>query len=445
MFAMAYDADGQRITVPQGAAGWRVRRMMPKGAPVLQYGREGLPLVVPLACNADDLRLEVREPGRYRLEPVDERGRSLPNSQAAYVYVHPAPVAAPTAEPRRCDRLEQALVEAMRLNHQLASAVIERFPEMLESAAVLLRAADGAGLPARASSVRSEREPKRRDRGEPAPGFDRQGLLAQLVPAVLAALGSFAAHAESPQSEQADPNTGEAIGDLDLRAADEQALATIDAELDASERLLMQAVVGELEPAHRRLWLRELAVLPVADAADKVRALLRGQVASAAPLAAPTAHSPIASSPTQRRHSSLGNAPGSRRDGAGLVTWGQARCAPTRTSDAATIHDAHWRDDRVRFLAILAELSAPQRAIAKLLATELRTDHRRLWLRELTALPFPNAVAQLRGLLGSSVSMPIPTSAVPRPSLRSFDAAPTDAAHAQAPTLFHSHPHSAVR
>jgi len=46
----------------------------------------------------------------------------------------------------------------MRLNTELAKAVVDRFPEMMTAAAELLRAADGAGLPSRRRPLEDETE-----------------------------------------------------------------------------------------------------------------------------------------------------------------------------------------------------------------------------------------------------------------------------------------------
>ncbi|MGH2926658.1 MAG: hypothetical protein ACRDL8_00455, partial [Solirubrobacteraceae bacterium] len=125
------------------AHGWRVRRMKQRGAPEVVYGREGVPLTIPIESDLEDLRRNVDAPGRYRLDAADERGRALPDVPAAYVHIAtivdsataateqlPAPACAPGPD---C-----AVTEAMRLNTELARSVIDRFPEMMHAAAELL-------------------------------------------------------------------------------------------------------------------------------------------------------------------------------------------------------------------------------------------------------------------------------------------------------------------
>jgi len=44
MFELAYNLSGEPFDVPLDATAWRVRKLKPKGAPEVVYGRDGLPL-----------------------------------------------------------------------------------------------------------------------------------------------------------------------------------------------------------------------------------------------------------------------------------------------------------------------------------------------------------------------------------------------------------------
>ena len=150
MSDLAYNLAGEPFEVPNVAGGWRVRKLKPKGAPEVVYGREGIPLILPIDADMDALRHEARTEGRYRLDPVDEHNRMIPNAPAAYVCIHANESAAeppPTARPVS-PSMDHAVIEAMRLNSELARSIVDKFPLMLESAAALVRAADGAGMPA---------------------------------------------------------------------------------------------------------------------------------------------------------------------------------------------------------------------------------------------------------------------------------------------------------
>src|SRR5262249_51341388 len=73
MSELAFNLSGEPFEVPAHAVGWRVRRMKQrgeKGAPEVVYGRDGLPLVIPIDGDMNDLRRALEEPGRLRLDPV---------------------------------------------------------------------------------------------------------------------------------------------------------------------------------------------------------------------------------------------------------------------------------------------------------------------------------------------------------------------------------------
>src|SRR4051794_8643481 len=89
MSDLAFNINGEPFELPATMAAWRVRKLKPKGAPEVVYGRDGLPLFLPLDAQVDDLRREARVDGRYRLDPVDDGNRPVPNAQSAYVCVHP--------------------------------------------------------------------------------------------------------------------------------------------------------------------------------------------------------------------------------------------------------------------------------------------------------------------------------------------------------------------
>src|SRR4051812_1801378 len=135
MSELAFNLNGEPFEVPETAVAWRVRRLKRKGAPEVIYGREGTPLVLPIEADIDDLRNEVRGEGRYRLDPVDDRHRMISDAPAAYVCIH---VSEPTVVPTPLTRPDVAgtdhvLLEAMRMNTELARTIVEKFPLMLES------------------------------------------------------------------------------------------------------------------------------------------------------------------------------------------------------------------------------------------------------------------------------------------------------------------------
>ena len=311
MSELAFNLNGDPFDVPTNAVGWRVRKMKNKGAPEVAYGRNGQPLVLPLEADVDDLRAEVSTPGRYRLDPVDDGNKPIPNAPAGYVMVHELAAAVPVASnavtalaplPSASDSV---VIEAMRMNAEIARSVVDRFPQMIEAAATLLRAADGAGLPARTPRPGEETEDEDEDDDTETPEPASQtfelinNLVAQVIPIVVTSLagkkmpklGSVLdwrkAAAEGQQAKQAQPA-------LDVTTATETPTEAIEVEaalppldpktmghfiaiqsaLAPNEATLARQIAAELSPTELRAWFKELSALSVPDAVAKIRSML---------------------------------------------------------------------------------------------------------------------------------------------------------------------------
>jgi hypothetical protein len=299
MSELAFNINGDPFDVPANAAGWRVRRMKQKGAPEVVYGRSGLPLVLSIEADLDDVRQETGLPGRYRLDPVDEGNRPIAGAAAGYVYIHNeaqggslATTSSPHHEPS-----DNVVIEAMRMNSEIAKSVVDRFPQMLQAAAVLLQAADGAGLPSRAPRESEVDEDDDDDNSEDgptgSPTFELiNNLVAQIVPVIVTSLatkgmpklGSMldwrkatpvkpALDAGAPAVEAKAPAVAE------LPALDPAAMAkvmAIQAALTPAEQTRVRRLAAELSPTELREWFAELSALEVPDALAKIRSVLAG-------------------------------------------------------------------------------------------------------------------------------------------------------------------------
>jgi hypothetical protein len=310
MNELAFNANGDSFDVPATVSGWRVRRMKPRGAPELVYGRDGRPLTVPIESDIDDLREAVVIPGKYRLDPINDDGKCVEGVPPAYVQVvkseRNADLGASTqvVAPSPGD---DAVREAMRLNTELAKSVIDRFPEMMTAAAELLRAADGAGLPARAPRASDDRDDDGDQDSEDiaAPRFDLNALVAQVVPMLVMGLGQGkvklpdlggvldwrkatpqiaepAKHGtRAPKSggvDDATSTTGE-VATVQLPAIDPQTMThfiAIQSALQPAEAALAREVATTLGPAELRAWFDELSKLSVPQAVQKIRVLVAG-------------------------------------------------------------------------------------------------------------------------------------------------------------------------
>jgi len=352
---LARGVDGEPFTVPPDASSWRVRRFRnpgQRGACELVYGDDAAPLEIAIDTPIGEFREIVgNRAGRYRLDAIDFDGVNVPKVVPAYLQIENAEAArashAPTvATP--ADPMLEIMREMMattrdlaRTNAELARTVIERFPAMIDSAAALVRAADGAGLPHRAPhDPRNASAPVLNDNqadddeddeivmaGWPATVKSVVNQLVPMVQMVIAhrmggaaprnadnaprplapsmsaptAAGPVAptarGNAESTSSD-AGSNGGQDPPGFDTvsngtKARRESALtptadqlahfAAIQVALTPREGQIARALVAELRPGEVAAWLRELCALAVPDAV----ALIRHHLAQTAPPAPP--------------------------------------------------------------------------------------------------------------------------------------------------------------
>lgn len=305
MSELAFNNNGEAFELPAMAAGWRVRRIKGgKGAPEVVYGRDGLPLILPLDADVDSVRREVGGlPGRYRFDPIDENHRPLPDSTSGYVYIYPEPRGPETTVKEvQAAGTDLVVIEAMRMNAELARSVIDRFPQVMEAAAMLLRAADGAGLPARPGMALPPGEDDEEDSDDsaaPASGLDLNAIVAQVLPmlvtgvmakgkvpsfgemfdwrkAAAAGKATKARTTEAPSKEEAstDPTVGVEPMVPPLDPATMAHFMAVRAVLTPEESTLAGRIAQQLSAAEVRALLDELGKLSVPDAAARVRELL---------------------------------------------------------------------------------------------------------------------------------------------------------------------------
>jgi hypothetical protein len=303
MSELAFNVNGEPFEVPAGATGWRVRRLKQKGAPEVVYGRDGLPLVLGIDAGLDELRAESNVPGRYRLDPVDDAGKPVASAQAGYVFVHAeyrnAETASPVVLPAASDSI---VIEAMRMNAEIARSVVDRFPQMVEAAATLLRAADGAGLPKREPRDLDLDDGEEEDAPKAAPASPTfeliNNLVAQVIPMVMTgfvgkkinvgnALDWRKAAAQGQQQREVTPaldaptaaSASEPTAPVSLPSLDPQTMAhfiTIQAALKPEEAALAKQIAAELSPLELQAWIAELSKLSVPQAVQKIRVLVAG-------------------------------------------------------------------------------------------------------------------------------------------------------------------------
>lgn len=357
MSELAYNQSGDPFDVPASATAWRVRRLKAKGAPEVVYGSDGLPLLLPIDAGVEELKAEVMTPGRYRLDPVGDGQRPIPDATSAYVYVQPPrevretnPGGAVSTMPLDSvvSELLQANNRALESHANLARIVIERFGGTMESASTMMRAVP----PSPAPVVAPVAEPAREDEGEededdddgeaaptmPPAGGEVPAMLVQWGTAIAAAI--FSGQIKLPSLS----------GLLDWRKA---APATAPIVTAQAETVCACRTAASSSAARSS---------PTATAAEP---------APAEPLVAPSSDAPIK---------------------AGMAVL--ASLPPAAMG---------------RLMALQQALSPQERALAMATIQELPASQLRAWADELASLSAEEALTKVRQLLASPSSQEQPS------------------------------------
>jgi hypothetical protein len=307
MNELAFNANGDSFDVPATVSAWRVRRMKPRGAPELVYGRDGRPLTVPIETDIDELREAVGQAGKYRLDPINDDGKCVENVPPAYVQVvKPERAETAAALVTSGSGIEDLLRDAMKHNAELSMCLIGRFPEIMSGTAELLRAADGAGLPARKPREIEVDDDDDDDDEESivvpnTPGIDLNALIAQIVPMVIGAFMSgkmkipglgaiFDWRKAKPAVDDAPAQTAKlaastatapaSSAETEVPPIDPVAMAhviAIQSALKPEEVAFVQEVAKELSPSELRGWFDKLSKLSVPAAVEVIRGLIAGK------------------------------------------------------------------------------------------------------------------------------------------------------------------------
>lgn len=374
MSELAHNLNGESFELPPAAIGWRVRKLKAKGAPEVVYGRDGIPLILPVDADMEDLRREARTEGKYRLDVLDEHNRPIAGCPAGYVCIHegeptftaePAAVAKPVPVVTTAD---QALVEAMRIQASLAQSVVDKFAMMLEASATLLRSAQNAGMPQRLPRFFLDVGEENRDdqdedteakaEAEPAKPFPKSGLHAVIETIVTASAGAFVNAIVNGKIKI--PGGLGAL--IDCRRA-----VTKDSGAEAPATHIPGGVPapGPRDPA------------PATDA-----------VIARAPVSSPGASRPAATTPTVAASTAVG---------ASDIGTGASAVVADVPDGLPTI-DA---DTMQHFTNILNALTLEEQMHAQALAAELSPTELRTWIQELKSLSIAAGAARIRAVLGT--------------------------------------------
>ncbi len=318
MRELANKAQGERVAVHADTVELKVTVQTPgrPGGPRNVVGPNRLPLYIPVDTTADELRRIVNDqPGRYRFLQVDRNRRLIEGTDPLYLDILDTDDTSSDnhAGDRDRDHERGVLRELVRANSDMVKVVAQNFASMLGSAAHLIRAADGAGLPAREPAPATATAPaapapvdtaaEGDDRAEPGGlGYVLGQMIGQAQPllqhcmltkvmglspeqatAVLGALSgavkpapvSDATATPPPTATTTTTNTATAAPPPTARAAPVDPIKhmnAIEALLSARERAVVFELIKGMTADQIPAWQTRLCGMSAAEAAATIRA-----------------------------------------------------------------------------------------------------------------------------------------------------------------------------
>jgi hypothetical protein len=461
MLQLAYNLNGEPFEAPPSMAAWRARKLKKAGAPETAWGLDGLPLFLPMDADIEDLRRESGgETGRFRLDPVDDQRRAIPNAPASYVCVHPlapapaAPVApavpAASASNETTSQLVAALLESQKQHTEMARMYVSQFAVVANAMAGVVRSAGDAGLTTRVPLVLPALPEAKPDEGKAQgsdgddsddgdEGDDDQGEdetdqvevveVAPTNPYSWARVGQTLADQVSPYIPGLARLLGVHGGKLKTDATpgpgpSDPAPAGVDASapsgpvpgLDAAMLVRLQQIMAQLTPEEDQFarslfdeisredmasWIGRLRAMSVPEAVDYVRDMFRQARAAAGDTEPVRASAPAApSAPRRAGHP----ASGSDSSESGTARRPQADANPIRrpmpmpANDGPALRDAGTQAHLDR---IEGALRADERTAMRKHFAALSPSERALFVATLLMLPVADAVAVVRGQVGA--------------------------------------------
>jgi hypothetical protein len=441
MFELAFDREGQPFRFSRRTKKLRPRRWKNAGqrgtcAAVLDPDGE------PLLIDADAEYLEFRAavgnvPGFYRLDQVDEDGAPIEDAPPAYVSIESTRNAVPVGE---VDPRDAIIRDLAQINADVIRTIAERFANVMQATADVLRAADGAGLSRREPPPLPPPPPPEdedEEGSEPAPPAQPFGPLQPLVemamphlptfgaflwekfqefrkqnatPAPVAAPHSAPSPAHGPVAAEA-PSPGPEPGSMPSAAATSTAPAPSPPSppspspppvpsADAAPAADALGGAGSVAPTPS-IAPSPIAPSPSVTPSTPTTAVGAHPAAMAPPrAAAPSATSPDAASSTSPRLDSI--APSATTSDDTTLTDAAQGDAPRNALGTAVPTPqqcAHLR-------AVLVRLSPRESAITETVVGRMPPEVRVQWLAELSALGVDQAVEAVRSMIPKAPAKP---------------------------------------
>jgi len=428
MSELAFDKEGNPFRFSRRAKKLRPRRWKnagQRGTCAAVLDPDGEPLFIDVDAEYVEFRAAVGNvPGFYRLDQCDEDGSPVEDAPPAYVSIESTRNAAPTGE---ADPRDAIIRDLAQINADMTRTIAERFGNVMQSTADILRAADGAGLsrrepppppppipPAEEDEDEEEEEETEDDGSEPVPPESPFGPLQPFVEMAMPHLPKFGAFLWMKFQEFMKQNETPAPA-ATSSAAPAPAPATAPAAAPSAAPAPGDVAAGpsawEPVPASAPVPAPAPAPAPppvpaTAPISTSVPVVASAPVAApgSAPVAPTTAPAaavpfpPASSRPVAAAASespTLDSAASNTTAITGAPPAGPAQIDVPRNAPPIEPTPEQWE----HLLAIRARLSPREAAIAETVVTRMDPDMRALWLAELSVLSVDRAVDFVRSMI----------------------------------------------
>jgi hypothetical protein len=298
MHELANDINGDPVEVPEAARFWRLRRHLGgRGASVVVTNEDNAAVMLPIGASYAEFHDAVRgAAGKYTLYPCDGDGRPMKGAAVAHVFISEGPRNSNVAAQPGGDALTQLiglLRETVDANTAMCKEVIGKYAGTLTSNAELIRAVDGAGVPARQAPATADLEDDEEDDGdeyeptlaeiamkqasdafllwlklrsdgkEPAPISPEPETKAQ--PASAKPSGKAAAKSARPEPEPPKASTSAPTPTQMTH------LLVVKSKLEPREARVVEGAIAKMPADERSQWVAELCARSVDDAVALVR------------------------------------------------------------------------------------------------------------------------------------------------------------------------------
>jgi hypothetical protein len=389
MSELAFDKEGNPFRFSRRTKKLRPRRWKnagQRGTCAAVLNADGEQLLIDADAEYVEFRSAVGNvPGYYRLDQCDEDGTSIEDAPPAYVSIESTRNAAPVGD---ADPRDAIIRDLAQINAEVTRTIAERFGNVMQAAADILRAADSAGLSRREppppppppppapnrDDEDDDQEDEDEDDHEPTASEKLWAFVEPMLPAIQMWIAAMVAKRSSSTPPGATPPAAPAPAPEPAPAAAPSA-ATGPGDV----------APGPSEPA------------PAAAPAPAASSTTAAQVATPATAAA--------SSPTAPEATASENPPpGSAAPSSSALTPATpAGLGPTDGTRNAPPAVMPTPEQWAHLFAIQAQLSPREAAIAKSVVTRMTPEMRAQWLAELSVLSVDQAADVVRALIAKAL------------------------------------------